>query len=66
MHFFLQKKIVSRTALAAGMEYPTHELQQAEDDLLLSEFHGILPGTSIRLMDRRLEILSRIRMKSFV
>ena len=56
------------------MEYPQHELQQAEDDLLLSEFHDILPGTSIqsaeessiRLMDHGLEILSRIRMKSFV
>ncbi len=68
---FLTEKIASRTALLAGMEYPQHELQLAEDDLLLSEFHDILPGTSIqsaeessiRLMDHGLEILSRIRMK---
>jgi alpha-mannosidase len=71
---FLTEKMAGRSALAAGMEYPQHELQEAEDDLLLSEFHDILPGTSIqsaeesslRLMGHGLEILSRIRMKSFL
>lgn len=60
--------------LATGMEYPQEELKQALEDLLFCEFHDILPGSCIqpgeeaalRQMDHGLEILSRIRIRSFL
>lgn len=55
------------------MKYPFDELQKAMYDLAKSEFHDILPGSSIqpvenagiRIMDHGLEILSRVKARAF-
>lgn len=63
-------------ATAAGqglMAYPRAELDDAACDLMHSEFHDILPGSSIqpveesslRLMGRGLETLSRVKARAF-
>lgn len=60
--------------VTTGMKYPQKELTQALEDLLFCEFHDILPGSCIqpgeeaalRQMDHGLEILSRIRIRSFL
>lgn len=66
-----------RLAVHAGLlelaEYPRQEIAAAQYDLLTSEFHDILPGSSIRpveeaslrLLDHGLEILSRARRRLF-
>lgn len=67
------EKMVTSAALQGLLEYPKAELNEAIRDLLFSEFHDILPGSSIqpvedaalRLMDHGLEILSRIRARAF-
>ncbi len=64
---------MSHAALAGLTEYPASELQSALRDLLLSEFHDILPGSSIqpvedaaiRLQDHALEICSRLKARAF-
>ncbi len=68
------EKICSAAAIQTGMEYPAKELEEAQRDLLFSQFHDILPGTSIpsgaetglRVMDHGLEILSRLRARAMV
>lgn len=55
------------------MQYPETELNQALEDLMVGEFHDILPGSSIqpveeaslRMLDHGLEILSRIKARAF-
>ena len=78
-HRALEAALYSTEKLAAGaamqglIVYPEEELREAERDLLFSEFHDILPGssikaveeTSLRLMDHGLEILSRTRARAF-
>ncbi len=71
--YFMTEKMAAAAALAHLMDYPRIELQSALTDLLTSEFHDILPGssiqpvekTSLRLMDHGLEILSRIKARAF-
>jgi alpha-mannosidase len=62
------------TAWSKGlMDYPEDELREAMYDLAKSEFHDILPGSSIepvekaglRIMDHGLEILSRVKARAF-
>ena len=68
------EKTAAGAALQGLVSYPKNEFAQVVEDLLLSEFHDALPGSSIqaveedtlRLMDHGLEILSRIRMRSFM
>ncbi|MFP4550734.1 MAG: glycoside hydrolase family 38 C-terminal domain-containing protein [Spirochaetales bacterium] len=72
MLYATEKLAVHTTAVGLG-EYPLSELRDAERDLLIAEFHDILPGSaikpveeaSIRLLDHGLEILSRVRRKLF-
>lgn len=53
--------------------YPSVELESAERDLLIAEFHDILPGSSIaaveeaslRILAHGIETLTRIRRKQF-
>lgn len=67
------EKMASSAAIQGILEYPKAELDEAIRDLLFAEFHDILPGSSIqpvedtglRLMDHGLEILSRIRARTF-
>ncbi len=55
------------------MVWPAEELRRAQEDLLFSEFHDILPGssiqrvedTSLRLLNHGLEELSRIKGRAF-
>ena len=44
---YLTEKIVAAASLAGIMEYPQEKLSEAVEDLLISEFHDILPGTSV-------------------
>lgn len=70
---FLTEKMATTAWLQGLMEYPREELAEAERDLLMSEFHDILPGssvqpveeTSLRLLDHGLEILSRVKARAF-
>ncbi len=70
---FLTEKMAAIAAAQGLLPYPAQELDQALRDLLTSEFHDILPGSSIqpveeaslRLMDHGLEILSRVKARTF-
>lgn len=71
--FYLTEKMAASAAAQRLIPYPAAELRQALHDLLTSEFHDILPGSSIqpveeaslRLMDHGLEILSRVKARAF-
>ena len=70
---FVTEKMVSAAACQELMEYPSQALSQACRDLLFAEFHDILPGSSVqiveeaalRLMDHGLEELSRVKARAF-
>jgi alpha-mannosidase len=62
------------TAAAQGlMQFPREELAEAFHDLMVGEFHDILPGssiqpveeTSLRMLDHGLEIASRVKARAF-
>ncbi len=67
------EKIASAAAIQTGMAYPMEELEDAEKDLMLSEFHDILPGSAIRAgeetglrkLSHGLELTSRVRTRAF-
>jgi len=70
---FSAEKMLAAAALNGLLAYPRQELAQAQRDLLLAEFHDILPGSSIqpveenalRLMQHGLEILARLKARAF-
>jgi alpha-mannosidase len=70
---YMTEKMVSSASLQGLLDYPAAELEEALRDLLFSEFHDILPGSAIqpveedalRLMDHGLEIISRLKARSF-
>ena len=70
---YMTEKMFSIASMQGLTEYPQKELDEAICDLLMSEFHDILPGSSIqpveemalRLMDHGLEILSRLKARVF-
>ena len=70
---FATEKMVTSAWAHGLMEYPASELDEAMKTLAGSEFHDILPGssiqpveeTSLRLMDYGLELLSRIKTRAF-
>lgn len=67
------EKMLSSAAMQGYLRYPQEELKDAFHDLMVAEFHDILPGTSIqpaeeaslRLMDHGLEIASRLKARAF-
>jgi alpha-mannosidase len=70
--YTLEKMAV--TASSQGlMSYPSEEMTQAFHDLMVGEFHDILPGSSIqpveeaslRMFDHGLEIASRAKARAF-
>lgn len=71
---YLTEKMMSAAVMQGLMEYGREECAEAERDLLMAEFHDILPGSSIqaveedslRLLDHGLEILSRLKARAFV
>jgi len=70
---FATEKIAAAAALNGLAEYPAEALDEAERDLLVSQFHDILPGSSIepveaaslRQLGHGREILSRARTRCF-
>jgi len=71
--FYATEKMATTAAAQGRMAYPRAELDEALRDLLLAEFHDILPGSSIqpveeaslRLLDHGSEIISRLRARTF-
>ena len=45
--YFSTEKMLANIVLQGLMEYPYEELHIALEDLLFTEFHDILPGSSI-------------------
>jgi alpha-mannosidase len=70
---FLTEKMAAAAAFQGFMKYPAEAMGEACRDLLFSQFHDILPGSSIpevekaaiRCMDHGLEILSRLKARAF-
>ena len=70
---FATETMAATTATQGLMPYPRRALRAATLDLLASEFHDALPGSSIQpveeavvqLLDHGLETLSRVKMKAF-
>ena len=70
---YVTEKMAANAALQSLMAYPKEELHEALCDLLVAEFHDILPGSSVqavedagvRLMDHALEIISRLKARTF-
>ncbi|MCX5759101.1 MAG: glycosyl hydrolase-related protein [Candidatus Hydrogenedentes bacterium] len=67
------EKMASSATIQGLMRYPKDELDEALRDLLVAEFHDILPGSSVqpvednglRLMDHGQELLTRVRARAF-
>lgn len=80
MHRKLENDLFTAEKMAAAaselglMEYPTKELEQAQWDMLLNEFHDTLPGTTIesgakgaeQSVNHGLEIAARVKMRAFM
>ncbi len=72
--YYTTERMCAAADLLGYMEYPAEDLDSAMRDLLTAEFHDILPGSSIpsgekaglRMMEHGLEILSRLRMRTFL
>ncbi len=70
---FFAESICSHAASCGLIEYPEKEIAESIYDILLVQFHDILPGTSVqpaeesalRTLDHALEILSRIKARAF-
>jgi alpha-mannosidase len=70
---FLTEKMAAAPSFQGLMKYPQSELWDAQNDLAFSQFHDILPGSSIqtaeessvRRLDHGLEILSRLKARAF-
>ncbi|MDT8390337.1 MAG: glycoside hydrolase family 38 C-terminal domain-containing protein [Lentisphaeria bacterium] len=69
----LVEKMASAVASQGLMNYPVQEIKEAEEDLLWTAFHDVLPGTStapveehsLQRIHHGMEILSRIRARAF-
>ena len=80
LHRKLENELYSAEKMAAAasslalMEYPAKELEEAQWDMMLNEFHDTLPGTTIESGARGaeqslyhgLEIASRVKMRAFM
>ncbi|MBQ6809495.1 MAG: hypothetical protein IJP09_02155 [Clostridia bacterium] len=70
---FMTEKMCSAAELAGVMKYPARELEEAQRELLTTQFHDSLPGSSIqdveemalRILDHSLEIISKVRARAF-
>jgi alpha-mannosidase len=71
--YYLTEKMACHAALSGSMTYPRESLREAIQDLLIGEFHDVLPGSSIpeveeyarQIMGHGMEILSRLQMRYF-
>jgi len=70
---YMLEKMASHAALLSLTSYPYDDIHEALCDLMVTEFHDVLPGSSIqpveeaslRLVDHGLEIISRLKAKTF-
>lgn len=70
---YMLEKMMSNAAVQGNLAYPKNEMHEALCDLMVAEFHDILPGssiqaveeTSLRLMDHALETISRLKARAF-
>ena len=70
---FSTEKMATQSWARGWLAYPQQELEEVMRDLATSEFHDILPGSSIqpaeemalRILDHGLEILSRVKARAF-
>ncbi len=70
---YATEKMLAAAWCTAGQSYPAAELDDVMRDLATCEFHDVLPGSSIqpaeeaalRMMDRSLETLSRLKARAF-
>jgi alpha-mannosidase len=70
---YMTEKMSSQAAIQGLLAYPAADFKSVMQDLAFAEFHDILPGSSIqpveeqalRLMDHGLEILSRLKARTF-
>lgn len=70
---FLTEKICSIASLYKGSVYSEEQIKQAVEDLLNSQFHDVLPGTSVRdgekngvmLLNHAMYILNKAKAKAF-
>ncbi|WP_135547932.1 glycoside hydrolase family 38 N-terminal domain-containing protein [Paenibacillus cymbidii] len=70
---FMTEKMAAAASMQRLMVYPQVELREATHDLMLGEFHDILPGSSIqpaeeaslRLLDHGLEAVARVKARAF-
>jgi alpha-mannosidase len=70
---YMLEKMMSHAAIGGLTAYPYKEIHEALCDLMVSEFHDVLPGSSIqpveeaslRLIDHGLEIVSRLKARAF-
>ncbi|MBN2558613.1 MAG: alpha-mannosidase [Clostridia bacterium] len=71
---FVTEKMFSHVAMDGFYEYPKNRIEKAADDLMLLQFHDILPGSStpeveeysINLAGHALEELKRLKTKAFL
>lgn len=70
---YMLEKMMSHAAIGGLIAYPYKEIHEALCDLMVSEFHDVLPGSSIqpveeaslRLIDHGLETVSRLKARAF-
>lgn len=70
---YMTEKMLAAAKLHGLLAYPAHDLEEAQHDLLTSQFHDILPGTSIqpaeeaslRQLDHGLAITARLKARAF-
>ncbi|MHC4748731.1 MAG: glycoside hydrolase family 38 N-terminal domain-containing protein [Planctomycetota bacterium] len=70
---FMTEKMASTAAAQGLMSYPGAQLKAAEEDLLWTAFHDVLPGSSIPAVEQHalqkighgMELLSQIRAQAF-
>ena len=70
---YAAEKMLAHAAYQKLISFPQEELLAAEKDLLLAQFHDILPGScirdaendAIRLLEHGREIVSRLRARAF-
>ena len=70
---YMVEKMAATAAANRIMNYPQSDLDEALHDLMVGQFHDILPGSSIqtvedaslRLLDHGLEIAARLKARAF-
>ena len=70
---FMTERMCMDAAAAGLLPYPDRDLSEAQKDMLMIQFHDILPGSSVqpaeeaslRMLGHGLELLSRVKARAF-